>query len=279
VWRRGFRQRPTRRRHAHRTATGQHSLEVEDPGRVGGGARDECGGFGERPESGGRYRRAVAQGSTLSGVSQLFERPGPPGPLPTLDGREVLVDPSRPDACKVKGSMFAGRKRFLTEQFGDAEFQAVLSRLTARTLSYAVTPLSVRWCEFASLVEYDRAIYERLSPRHPHILALLGAASAEFGMGTVYKSLDNAELIRFLERIPLFHDQYLKFGRVVFGRAPGGVELSHFDYPCYSPVFCASATGFFLEAILRHGGRDPEVLEPQCHCRGDGVCRFTLRWS
>jgi hypothetical protein len=212
-------------------------------------------------------------------MSLLFERPGPAGPLPLLGGKEVLADAARASACKVKGSMFAGRKKFLTDQFGEAEFRAVLARLAPKPQAYAATPLSVRWCEFASLIEYDRAIYEQFSSRHPHILALVGAASAEFGIGTVYKSLDNAELIKFLERIPLFHDQYLKFGRVVVSQTATGAQLSHFDYPCYSPVFCASATGFFLEAILRHGGRDPQVLELQCHCRGDGVCRFDLRWT
>jgi hypothetical protein len=196
-----------------------------------------------------------------------------------LDGTEVLVDPARPEVCVVKGSMFAGRKQFLTGQFGDGEFQAILGRLTPRTRGYAATPLSVRWCEFGSLVEYDRAIHDRFAARHPNILALVGAASAEFGIGSVYRRLDTAELIKFLEGIPRFHDRYLKFGRVVFERTVDGAALSHVEYPCYSPIFCASAVGFFLEAVLRHGGREPSVVETRCHCRGDGECRFELRWS
>ena len=66
---------------------------------------------------------------------------------------------------------------------------------------------------------------------------------------------------------------------MVFAKTPTGAQLSHLDYPCYSPVFCASATGFFIEAILRHGGKDPSVIEAQCHCRGDRVCRFDLHWT
>lgn len=212
-------------------------------------------------------------------MSLLLERPGPPGPLPALEGEEVLVDRARPEICKVKGAMFAGRKRFLKEQFGDAAFDAVLARLAPRTRPYASTPLSVRWCEFEALIEYDRAIHAQFSTRYPHILALVGAASAEFGIGTVYKHLDDAELARFLEGIARWHDQYLKFGRVEFTKTATGAQLAHFDYPCFSPIFCATAVGFFIEAILRHGGREPEVVETQCHCRGDAVCRFDLRWS
>jgi hypothetical protein len=197
---------------------------------------------------------------------------------PVLTGEERLVDPQRPEICMVKGVMFAARRRFLKEQFGDAELQAILGALSAQTRAYAENPLAGSWCEFAALVELDRAIHQRLSRSRPDILTLLGAASAEYGIGRIYRALDTGELTKFLEGIASFHQQYQKYGRTVFTRTSGGAQMAYHDYVCYSPVFCASAPGFYVEAILRHGGRHPEVEELKCTCRGDGVCLYDLRW-
>lgn len=210
----------------------------------------------------------------------LLLQPGAPQPPPpALSGAEVLVDPRNPEICMVKGIMFAARHRFLKEQFGPDELEAILGGLSDRTRPYAESPLASAWCEFASLVEFDRAIHRRLGDRHPNILALVGAASAEYGIGKVYRSLDSAELMKFLEGIALFHERFQRYGRVVCSATPDGAQMAYHDYVCHSPIFCASAIGFFLEAILRHGGRRPHVDEPKCTCRGDDVCLYDLRWS
>ena len=194
-----------------------------------------------------------------------------------LGGNEVLVGPD-PSVCKVKGVMFAGRKQLLLELIGDDGFEALVSTLSARTAAYARTPLASSWCEFASLIEFDRAIYQRLHDRYPHVLALIGAASAELGIGRVYKMLDDQELVMFFEHGARFHSQYQKFGRVQFVRTANGGRMIYSDYPCYSPIFCTSAIGFFLESILRHGGKDPDVAEKSCQTRGDATCTFQLTW-
>jgi predicted hydrocarbon binding protein len=200
-------------------------------------------------------------------------------PAPKLDGKEVLVGPD-PSICVVKGVMFGGRKQFLIDQFGEKGFYDVLSRLSPATMTYARTPLASSWCEFASLVEYDRTIHEQFSGQYPNVLELVGAASAELGIGKVYRSLDAEELLTFLAGIARVHQQYQKYGRVEFKAADEHhAKMSYFDYPCYSPIFCASANGFFLEAILRHGGTDPEVVQTKCHCRGDGVCVYEMSWK
>jgi len=55
--------------------------------------------------------------------------------------------------------------------------------------------------------------------------------------------------------------------------------MACYDNPCYSPLYCASAVGFFWEALLRHGARQARVEESKCHCRGDRVCLYELEWS
>jgi len=210
-------------------------------------------------------------------MSILSQRKGSPGPLPRLEGREVLVGPN-PDVAKVKGVMFGGRKQFLLDTVGEEGFNAIIAKLTPRTAGYARTPLASSWCEFESLIELDRTIYDTLKGKHPNVLALIGAASAELGIGRVYKSLDTAELAKFFENNAMFHNQYQKFGRVKFERTPSGGKMIYSDYPCYSPVYCGSAVGYFMESILRHGSAEPNVVETKCQCLGDSTCTFEMTW-
>jgi hypothetical protein len=196
---------------------------------------------------------------------------------PRPGGNEVLVGPD-PSVCKVKGVMFAGRKQLLHELKGDAGFEDLLATLSPRTAGYAKTPLASSWCEFESLIEFDRAVYDRFGKEIPHVLGLIGAASAELGIGKVYKMLDDAELVTFFEHNARFHSQYQKFGRVEFQRTANGGRMIYSEYPCYSPIYCASAVGYFLESILRHGGKDPDVVEKTCQTRGDSTCTYQMTW-
>ena len=196
---------------------------------------------------------------------------------PKLEGKEVLHGPD-PAIAKVKGVMFGGRRAFLLEILGPDEFNKFLEKLSPRTRGYTRTPMASSWCEFESLIELDRAIHHELKAKHPDVLALIGAASAELGIGRIYKSLDTGELVQFLENNALFHDQYQKFGNVHFEKTPSGARMIYASYPVYSPVFCASAIGYFMESILRHGGTDPKVTETKCQCHGDKTCTFEMTW-
>ena len=210
-------------------------------------------------------------------MSLLMQRKAHVAP-PRLEGKEVLIGPD-PTVAKVKGVMFGGRKTFLVETIGEEGFAALLAKLTPRTRSYVKTPLASSWCEFESLIELDRAIHHELKAKYPNVLALIGAASAELGIGRVYRTLDYEELVQFLENNALFHDQYQKFGTVKFEKMPTGARMIYSNYPCYSPVYCASAIGYFMESILRHGGSDPNVVETKCQCHGDKTCTFEMKWA
>ncbi len=207
----------------------------------------------------------------------LLERVNPNRPVPRLDGEEVLVGPD-PSICVVSGVMFGARKEFLISRFGDATYYEVLSRLSHDTLEAALHPTARASVPFANLVELDKAIHARLHERYPHILELVGAASAELGIGRVYRQLDARELVAFLERISRFHHEYQHFGRIELTLTPNGARMSYYDYPCYSRYFCTGGQGFLVEAILRHGATDPDVREVRCHCWGDGVCVWEMSW-
>ena len=184
-----------------------------------------------------------------------------------------------PSVCKVKGVMFGGRKQFLLDTIGEGGLAELLKKLTPRTVQYTKTPLASSWCEFESLIELDRAIYDVFHARKPNILALAGAASAEYGIGKVYRALDSAELLKFLENEAMFHSQFQKFGNVDFEATARGARMVYSNYPVYSPIYCATAIGFFMEAILRHGGQNPAVNQTRCQCLGQPNCTFELTWT
>lgn len=209
-------------------------------------------------------------------MSLLMERKSS-AQAPRLEGKEVLTGHD-PGIAKVKGVMFGGRKQFLLDTIGEEGFNALIAKLTPRTRSYVKTPLASSWCEFESLIELDRAIHNELKSKHPNVLSLIGAASASLGIGRIYRSLDSESLIQFLESNAMFHDQYQKFGTVKFEKTPNGARMIYSNYPVYSPIFCASAQGYFLESILRHGGTDPTVAETKCQCHGDKTCTFEMTW-
>ena len=50
-------------------------------------------------------------------------------------------------------------------------------------------------------------------------------------------------------------------------------------YPCYSPIFCDSAFGFFEQCVSMFGGTNVKVSEALCQCRGDDSCTFAMSWS
>jgi len=200
------------------------------------------------------------------------------GPVPRLDGREKLTA-ANSDIAKVKGVIFAARKQFITDTGGEEAFNAVVAKLSPRTAGYVKTPMASAWCEFESLIELDRAIYDVFHARKPNILALAGAASAEYGIGKVYRALDSAELLKFLENEAMFHSQFQKFGNVDFEATARGARMVYSNYPVYSPIYCATAIGFFMEAILRHGGQNPAVNQTRCQCLGQPNCTFELTWT
>lgn len=210
-------------------------------------------------------------------MSLVLDLGGLKRPPASLSGDELLTGPD-PSRCMVSGVMFAARKQLLVALTGDPGFYEVVSRLSPATMQSALHPVAGTWVPFAALVELDKAIYARLHERHPHILTLVGAASAELGISRVYRELDIEELVAFLGSIARFHHQYQNYGRVEFERTADGARMRYLDYPCYSRYFCASGDGFFLEAILRHGGKEPDVHEVRCHCWGDGVCEYEMTW-
>lgn len=203
----------------------------------------------------------------------LLQIGGPRRGAYPLQGAEHLSEDG------LRGVMFGARKEIITQLFGDRAFYAIVAKLSPATMKAAMSPTAEGVYPFSSLIEYDRATHATLAAQCPYILELLGAASAELGMTRVYRKLNREKLAEFLEQIATFHSHFQTFGRAEVEQQHGAARIRYFDYPCWSPVWCASAIGYFLEAVMRHGGKDADVEHPQCLTHGDAICEFALTWN
>lgn len=139
--------------------------------------------------------------------------------------------------------------------------------------------LPVKWYDFADLIAVDRAIAEVYGQSNPAILREVGAHSARLNFGGVYKVYRRESIHEFLETGARFHSQMMDFGEAAYVKTgTSSAQMIHSDYSSYSPLFCESGLGFYLEAVRLHGARDVQGNETFCQCRGDKSCTFDLRW-
>jgi hypothetical protein len=78
----------------------------------------------------------------------------------------------------------------------------------------------------------------------------------------------------------LLHGRFQSFGRPVYertGERSGTIRIEGCDQ--YSPVYCASALGYYEGALrMMHVPGPVRAEESSCQCAGDAVCRYTLAW-
>lgn len=182
----------------------------------------------------------------------------------------------------VKGTMLQAHLAWAAERLGP-QWQARLQRHLGPDAGAHVghdVVLATEWIPLRCIVEIDRAIATEIGDPPERVFRELGRNSATLNLGGVYKAFVQEEPHRFFEQMAVLHGRFLNFGRCVY--APGGPRSGRIrmeDYPEYSPVFCASASGYYEGALQMMHVPGPIVTnETECHCAGDGVCIFELRW-
>ena len=99
-------------------------------------------------------------------------------------------------------------------------------------------------------------------------------------LGGVYKAFTSGEPHRFFGQMGLLHGKFQDFGRWQYdekGERAGRITLD--SYAEYSRVYCASAAGYFEEALkMIHAPGPVAVIETTCQCAGNSQCVFELTW-
>ncbi|HKS25254.1 MAG TPA: hypothetical protein VJZ76_20835 [Thermoanaerobaculia bacterium] len=142
------------------------------------------------------------------------------------------------------------------------------------------TVLAASWYDFADVIALDRVIVDRFGGGQLPFLQELGAYSARQSLTGVYRFFQRSGVHEFFRRSALLHGQFQDFGTAEYEEVEGTAgRMRHGHYTSYSPLYCASAAGFYRECIRLHGGMRIEVGEPECQCRGDAACVFELAWE
>jgi hypothetical protein len=140
--------------------------------------------------------------------------------------------------------------------------------------------LSTDWMPFRCLIALDRAIAAAAGGSPERLFRDLGRHSAAVNLSGVYKGFISTEPHRFFEQMGLLHTKFQNFGRFRYdntGERSGRITLE--GYTEYSPVYCASAVGYFDEALrMMHAPGPVIVRETSCHCAGDAQCIYEMSW-
>ncbi|HEV8657186.1 MAG TPA: 4-vinyl reductase [Thermoanaerobaculia bacterium] len=185
--------------------------------------------------------------------------------------REVLA------GGRIKGGVIRAHLDWLRRHHGEPAVANLVRSLPAGLSAEINSALPSSWCSFESVVTLDRAIAQQYGK---NVLKDLGRFSAKINLDTTYRLFKREDIHEFFRRSAALHAQFMDFGTAVYEQSGDhGGRMVHSGYPCFSPTFCASAIGYYEEAIRIHGGRNVIVTESSCQCAGDASCTFVLRWS
>ncbi len=140
--------------------------------------------------------------------------------------------------------------------------------------------LATQWIPFRCLVRIDRALAGAVGGPLPEILRQMGRHSAAINLGGVYRVFVKDQPHQFFTQMTLLHSRFQSFGQPVYertGERSGRLRIEGCEE--YSPVYCASALGYYEGALEMMSVEGPVgARETTCQCAGDAVCRYELSW-
>lgn len=179
----------------------------------------------------------------------------------------------------VKGAMVRAHLQWMREHLSPEVFTRTMASLPKEAATELDGILASSWCSFESLVQLDRAITAATGRNEEELMAELGRYSAEINLSTVYRAFRRTEIHDFFMRGAALHKQFQDFGVSTYEQVDethGRITIR--EAATYSPVFCASAPGYYEQVIRLHGGANASAVEKTCVCAGDSACTYELTW-
>lgn len=186
----------------------------------------------------------------------------------------------RLDQGRVKGTVLRAHLDWVRDSGSREQTIEFFESLPPEVLRYATNTLPSAWYPFAALIGIDRVIVTLFGQGRSSFAEELGRYSAHRNLAAVATLLEGTDPHLYFRRTSLLHGQFQDFGTAswIADSASSGTML-HTKYVCYSPLYCASAVGFYREALRMHGRSNTHVRETSCQCLGENACRFELSWS
>jgi hypothetical protein len=182
---------------------------------------------------------------------------------------------------RMKGGVFKSHLTWLSDNRPASDKQLFLEKLSPETRASFTGPvLSTNWYPFAMLIEIDRTLMSLFGGGKLEFLRELGRYSAKINLSTTYRAFNRDTNHDFFRNSALLHSQFQDFGKAIYEQnGERGGKMIHTEYACYSPVFCASALGYYEGCIMSHGATTASVVETECQCHGAKTCTFEMKWN
>ena len=186
-----------------------------------------------------------------------------------------------PGVNQVKGSAVIGTLRFLKERFGDEGLRETLASLDTADRQALEGALVSAWYPLPLLLRLMRRAEARFGKEVPHIYRAIGAASADYGLNTVYKIFFKIGSPQFIiaRASRVFSNYYQQGSMVVMETGPGFVKLELRDFADGAPEYCERIFGWMTHTMELCGARGMQASHVTCVHRGDDVCRFEGTWK
>lgn len=186
---------------------------------------------------------------------------------------------ARAAEAQVKGTKIKSKLAFVENTYGEETLQRVVEKLSPEDRRVLKSVLDVAWYPIDLYYRLLEAIVEVAGAGDPRVLDRMGREAAEYqaehAYGAYFRSKDPRSLLESM--IPM-HAQINKPGtmEIVDG---GERRLSLvIGAPPTTLLACRVAKSFYQRAVELVGGSAARVVESACQARGDGHCRFDVRW-
>ncbi|HYC89674.1 MAG TPA: hypothetical protein VEO54_10725 [Thermoanaerobaculia bacterium] len=180
---------------------------------------------------------------------------------------------------RVKGVMVRAHMDWVRQYHGEEALGRVLRGLPPPIWHELDTAVATTWCSFDSLIAFDAALQERFG-RGRNLMIELGRYSAFRNLSVTYRFFRRSGVHDFFRRSSVLHSQFQDFGRVEYQRlGTASCELRHVAARCFSPLYCASAIGYYQQAAVMHGAASVTIEEVLCQCTGGEACVFLVQWE
>lgn len=177
----------------------------------------------------------------------------------------------------VRKAIADAHLQWVRDYHGDDAVQSLLRRLPASICEDLWFGCN-GWLPFASLIELDRAIQERFGRGRRSFLRELGRYSAHLNLSA--HGFRGEAVHDFFHRLARLHGQFRDAGYLTYEEqsvTSGRIVLR--DAVCYSSIWCASAAGYYEQALTMLYAIPLRVEETRCRADAAEICTFELEWA
>jgi hypothetical protein len=188
---------------------------------------------------------------------------------------------SREAMAQVKGTAVVASARYIRERFSQSSLDRVLRALPEGDRSaFDAGILASAWYPMDLLLRFMQEAERQLAGTEPELIRNMGAASADYGLTTVYRIFFKVGSPEFIiSRAAGVFSKYYDTGKLSVDSRPGRTVVELSDLQGTASQFCARIHGWMARILELTGAKNPRSAHSLCVHRGDPVCRWEGTWD